>query len=62
MQLAAGEPGRSPVFCGDFHHHLDLEITLGDQLLQPRILGLELLQPPEVVRPKDAKTLEAIPL
>jgi hypothetical protein len=33
-------------FCGDFLHGLDLEITLGNQLLQPRILGLELLQSP----------------
>ena len=31
----------TPVFCGDFLHDLDLEITLGNQLLQPRILGLE---------------------
>ena len=37
-QLAAGEPAHLPVFCGDFLHHLDLEITFGDQLLQPRIL------------------------
>jgi hypothetical protein len=36
-------------FCGDFLHDLDLEITLGNQ---PRILGLELLQAPDVVRPK----------
>src|SRR5262245_51329085 len=39
-QLAAGEPARSPVFCRDFLHDLDLEITLGNQLLEPRILGL----------------------
>jgi hypothetical protein len=56
-QLAAGEPARSPVFCGDFLHHLDLEIPLGHQLLQPRILGLELLQAPDVARPKAAETL-----
>ena len=30
-------------FCRDFLHNLDLEITLGDELLQPRILRLELL-------------------
>src|SRR5262249_32868378 len=51
-QLAADGPARSPVFCGDFLHDLDLEITLGNQLLQPRILGLELLQAPDVVRLK----------
>src|SRR6266480_4551358 len=39
--LAVGEPARSPVFCGDFLHHLDLEITLGHQLLQPSVLRLE---------------------
>src|SRR6266516_4089600 len=44
--LAAGEPARSPVFCGNFLHHLDLEITLGHQLLQPRVLRLELPQAP----------------
>lgn len=37
------------IFCGDFFHHFDLEITLGDQLLQPRILLLELLEPAQVV-------------
>src|SRR6202044_2919934 len=39
-QLDADEPARSPVFCRDFLHHLDLEVTLGHQLLQPRILCL----------------------
>jgi hypothetical protein len=36
-------------FCGDFLHHLDLKITFGDQLLQPGILRLELLQAPDLV-------------
>src|SRR5215469_1883704 len=49
-QLDADEPARSPVFCCDFLHDLDLEITLGDQLLQPRILCLKLPQPTHVVR------------
>jgi len=48
----------TPVFCGDFLHDLDLEITLGNQLLQPRILGLELLQAPDVVRLKATETPE----
>jgi len=26
---------------GDFHHDLDLEITLSNRLLHPRILGLD---------------------
>jgi len=54
--LAADEPARLPVFCGDFLD-LDLEITLDNQLLQPRILGLELLQAPDVARLKAAETL-----
>ena len=37
------------IFCGDFFHHFDFEITLGDQLLQTRILLLELLKPAHVV-------------
>ena len=52
-QLTAGEPARSPV-CRNLFHHLNLEIALGDQLLQPRILGLELLQAPDVIRHKAA--------
>src|SRR5512139_746001 len=56
-QLDAGGPARSPVFCGDFLHHLDLEVTLGHQLLQPRILDLKLLQAAHVVRLKPAETL-----
>src|SRR6266487_3432932 len=55
--LAAGEPARSPVFCGIFLHHLDLEITLGHQLLQPRVLRLELPQAPDIGRLQAAETL-----
>ena len=51
-QLDAHEPARSPVFSRDYLHDLDLQITLGNQLLQPRILGLKLLQAPHVVRLK----------
>ncbi len=43
--LAAGKPVSSPVSCRDFLHHLDLEITLGHQLLQPRVLCLKPPQP-----------------
>src|SRR5262245_21399663 len=35
----------------------DLEITLGNQLLQPRILGLQLLQAPDLLRLKPTETL-----
>src|SRR6516225_508539 len=55
--LAAGEPARSPVFCGDFLHHLDLEITLGHQLLQPCVLRLEVPQAPDVGRLQATETL-----
>ena len=48
--LAAGEPARSPFFCGDFLHHLNLEIALRHQLLQPPILHLELPQALELAR------------
>jgi hypothetical protein len=46
---------RSSFFCIDVLHHLDLQIALGHQLLQPRILCLELLQAANIVgleRPK----------
>ena len=33
------------IFCRDFLHHLDLEVTLGHQLLQLGVLILERLQP-----------------
>src|SRR5205823_1675926 len=55
--LAAGGPARSPVFCGDFLHHLDLEITLGHQLLEPGVLRLELPQAPDVARLQAPETL-----
>src|SRR5262249_20718699 len=57
LDHSVGANQRSPVFCGDFLHDLDLEITLGNELLQPRILGLELLQAPDVVRLKATETL-----
>jgi hypothetical protein len=36
-------------FCGDFLHNIDLEIALGNQLLQPRVLLFELFRTPHVV-------------
>jgi hypothetical protein len=50
-------PAHSPVFCGHFLHDLDLEITLGNQPLQPRILSLVLLQAPAFFRLKATETL-----
>ena len=44
------EPAHSPVFCRDFLHDLNLEITLGDQLVQSRILRFELPQTTHVGR------------
>ena len=44
-------------FCRDFLHHLDFEIALGHQLLQPRILRFELPQALDVVRLKTSETL-----
>jgi hypothetical protein len=41
--------GTLTIFCGDLLHHLDLEVALGHQLLQPSVFLLELLQPPNVV-------------
>jgi hypothetical protein len=41
--------GASLTAC-DFLHDLDLEITLGNELLQPRILDLELLQAPDLAQ------------
>jgi len=35
---------RSPFFSGDLLHHLDLEVTLGNELLEPKILLLEILE------------------
>jgi hypothetical protein len=34
--LAAGEPARSPFFCGDFLHHLNLEIALASAVNSAR--------------------------
>jgi hypothetical protein len=52
----AGEPARSPFFAATFHH-LDLEIALRHELLQPRILRLELPQALDVVRLQSTETL-----
>src|SRR5690606_1969577 len=41
---APDEPVRSPLFSQDVLDHLVLEHLLGQQLLQPGVLGLELLQ------------------
>src|SRR5690606_22389382 len=42
---APDEPVRSPLFSEDVLDHLVLEHLLGQQLLQPAVLGLELPQP-----------------
>jgi hypothetical protein len=42
--------GTLTIFYGNLLHHLDLEIALRHQLLQPRVLLFKLLQPPHVVR------------
>jgi hypothetical protein len=42
---------RSRATACDFLHDLDLEITLGNELLQPPILDLELLQAPDLAQP-----------
>src|SRR4029079_8807751 len=55
--LAAGEPARSPFFCGPFLPHLNLEIALRHELLQSRILRLELPQALDVVRLQSTETL-----
>jgi hypothetical protein len=39
----------TPFSCGDLLHHLDLEVALGHQFLQPRVLLLEPLRAPHVV-------------
>ena len=41
----AGEPSRLPFFCADFLHHLELEITLGDELFEPCVLLIKLSKP-----------------
>jgi len=37
------------LFCGDFFHHVDDKVTLGDQLFS-RVFSLKLPQPPHVIR------------
>jgi hypothetical protein len=49
--------GTLTIFCVDLLHDLDLRVALGNQLLQPRILGLQLLQAPHVVGLKRPKPL-----
>jgi len=53
----ARRAGTLTVFCGDLLHHLDLEIALRHQLLQPRVRMLELLQPPHVAGLERAEPL-----
>src|SRR5438093_787351 len=43
-------PAGSPFFCVDLLEHLDVEVTLGQQLLQSGVLGLERAQPLDVDR------------
>src|SRR5262249_41523702 len=35
--------GTLTIVCGNLLHHLDLQVALGNQRLQPRVLGLECL-------------------
>jgi hypothetical protein len=49
--------GTLTIFCRDLLPHLDLEIVLRHQLLRPRVLLLELPQPPHVVRLECAEPL-----
>jgi hypothetical protein len=42
--------GTLTIFCGDFLHHLDLDIALCYQFFQPRILRLELPQVASSIR------------
>jgi hypothetical protein len=37
-------------FCGDLLYHLDLEVALRNDFLQPHVLLLECLQPSNLVR------------
>jgi hypothetical protein len=39
----SGRAGTLTIFCGDFLHHFDLEVALGHEFLQARVLLLELL-------------------
>jgi hypothetical protein len=48
-RLAGDGRTRSPLVCRDLLHHLDFEITLSQDFLQPGVLLLQLLEPPNVV-------------
>lgn len=48
---------RSPFFCGDLLHHFDFKVALGQELLQPRILLLHLVQALHFVGIHDAVAL-----
>jgi hypothetical protein len=54
---ACRQAGTPTIFCCDLLHHFDLEVALRHQLLQPRVLLFELLQPPHVVRLERPKSL-----
>jgi hypothetical protein len=47
---------RSPLFRVDFFHDIELKITLGDKLLQPRVYLLKLAKPSHIHRLKFALT------
>ncbi len=49
----SGRPAQLPSSCGDHLNHLDLEISVDDQLRQSRVLPLQLLQPAHLVRQHD---------
>src|SRR4029077_2245680 len=53
----SGGAARSPFFCGDLFHHLELKIPLGHELLQPGVLMLQLLQAPYIIRLKHTEAL-----
>jgi hypothetical protein len=44
----AGEPARSPFVSADLPHHVEFKIAIGHQHLQPRVLVLQVPQPPHV--------------
>jgi hypothetical protein len=56
-RFPAGSPRRGGpyIFCSDVLYNLDLEVALGEQLLQPRILVLDLPQTRYVHRIKLAE-------
>jgi hypothetical protein len=51
--------GRAPLpfFCGDFLHQLDFEVPLGEQLLQPGVLLLQLSELLHIIGGHAAETL-----